>query len=62
MINKDLKDVIMSLMFISNRKQLKQTLFQRFLLLLLSDIEIEDYEILVGHINAIKDFIGSEEV
>lgn len=61
MIRKELKDVIMSLMFTTNKQELLRTLFQRFELLLLSDIKVDDYEMLIEHLNTIKSYIGSEE-
>ena len=61
MIKRELKDVIESLLFVSNNKELIQTLYQRFELLLLHDIKVDDYEKINEHLYAIREFIGSEE-
>lgn len=61
MIRKELRDVFMSLMFTTNKQELMRALFQRFELLLLSEINVDDYQILIGHLNTIKSYIGSEE-
>ena len=61
MIKRELKDVIESLLFCGNNKELIQCLYRRFELLLLHDINIDDYEKINEHLYAIRDFIGSED-
>ena len=61
MISKELKDTITSLMTAKNKTELTNLLFARFVLVLLSDIKLEDYEKIQDSIYTLKEYLGLEE-
>lgn len=61
MISKELKDAIGSIMTAKSKKELVQLLFARFVLLLLSDIALRDYEKIQSSIYTLKEYLGLEE-
>lgn len=61
MISKEMKTVIESIMTAKSKRELVQLLFARFVLLLLSDIELKDYEKIQSSIYDLKKYLGLEE-